>query len=459
MRTRPLLAAAVSVLSIALAAGSVLARQEQGKPQVPVRPRDTGAPQTAAGSTATGLLAGMLVAADTGNPVRRASVSLASAETGMRRSVMTDEMGRFSFDKLPAGAFTLSANRAGYLDVTYGQRTPGSDRPGTPIQLAAGQRLENVSLRMPRTGVLTGVITDEFGDPSMGIQVQAWRWVKRSGERTLQSSGFATTDDRGIWRMPGLIPGEYIVGTMARETSETMYIDSLKLRDVEMAEARLFAATTALKDKLAFQFDAASNANASKIGYASIYYPGTLQSAAATAVTLGISEERSGVDLRLQAVPLATVSGSVIGPDGGLPPGGQVRLVETNAVIPGFKLYSSPIRNDGTFTINGVPPGQYTLLARTNSRVVMRLNGEATVELQAKSFEYAIDVAPARKAAVLSEAQAQANAGGPEQLWGQSEVSVDGRPLTNVVLQLQRGFDVSGSYAFDGTPPQPPDLS
>jgi hypothetical protein len=460
MRTRPLLAVAVPVLSIALAAGSVLAGQEQAKPQVPVRPRDAGAPQTGTPQNATGLLAGMLIAADTGKPVRRASVSLMNAETLVRKTVTTDELGRFSFDKLQPGAYNLSANRAGYLDVTYGQRTPGSGRPGTAIQLVAGQRLENVSLRMPRTGILTGVINDEFGDPAMGIQVQAWRWVKRSGERTLQSAGYATTDDRGIWRMAGLIPGEYVVGTVGRDTSETMYFEGLKLREVEMVEARLWAVSTTLKDKMAVEaFEPSFNATAPKIGYASVYYPGTLQSAAATAVTLGISEERSGVDVQLQAVALATVSGSVIGPDGGLPPGGQVRLVETNALIPGFKSYSSPIRNDGTFTINGVPPGQYTLLARTNSRVMMRLNGDATVELQAKTVEYSIDVAPARKAAVLAEAQAQANAGGAEALWGQSEISVDDRPLTNVVLQLQRGFDVSGSYAFEGTPPQPPDLS
>ncbi len=47
----------------------------------------------------------------------------------------------------------------------------------------------------------------------------------------------------------------------------------------------------------------------------------------------------------------------------------------------------------------------------------------------------------------------------PESLWGQMDLSVDGRPLTNVVLSLQRGFDVSGTFAFDGTPPLPPDLS
>jgi hypothetical protein len=257
--------------------------------------------------------------------------------------------------------------------------------------------------------------------------------------------------------MAGLVPGEYIVGTVGRDSSETMYFEALKMHEMQAVETRLFAATATLRDKFE-AVDFARSPETPKIGYASVYYPGTLQSASATAVTLGISEERSGVDVQLQAVPLATVSGSIIGPDGGLPPGGQVRLVETNALIPGFKSFSSPIRNDGTFTINAVPPGQYTLLARTNSRVMMRLaNSDGTVEVQAKSFEYAIEVAPERK--VLSELQAQTNQGGPEPLWGQAEISVDGRPLTNVVLQLQRGFEVSGSYTFDGTPPQPPDLS
>ena len=203
MRTRRFSAVAVPVLALALAASVVLTGQERPRPQVPtpVAPRAGGGEPR----SGTARLSGTLVAADSGRPVRRASVTLANPESGLRRTATTDEMGRFSFDLLSAGAFTLSANRQGYLDVTFGT-TPGSGRPGTPIQLAEGQRLENVSLRMPRTGILTGVITDEFGDPAMGIQVQAWRWVKRSGERTLQSAGMGTTDDRGIWRMAGLIP-------------------------------------------------------------------------------------------------------------------------------------------------------------------------------------------------------------------------------------------------------------
>ena len=159
---------------------------------------------------------------------------------------------------------------------------------------------------MPRTGILTGIVTDEFGDPIMGMQVRAWRYVKRSGERTLQSASYATTDDRGIYRIAGLVPGEYLVGTGARDTSETMMLEVMKMRET-MVERTISATVADGRATWSYAVPAisGSGSNHPTSGYASVYYPGTLQSASATAVTLGISEERSGVDVQLQVVPLA----------------------------------------------------------------------------------------------------------------------------------------------------------
>jgi protocatechuate 3,4-dioxygenase beta subunit len=394
-----------------------------------------------------------LVAADSGKPVRRANITLSGPDSGVRKSASTDANGAFAFTELPPGSFTLAASRPGYLDVTFGQRTPGSGRPGTPIQLSAGQKVDDVTLRMPRTGILTGVVSDEFGDPVMGMQVRAWRFVRRSGERTLALAGNGSTDDRGIYRLAGLLPGDYVVATGARDTSETMMLDVMKMR--ELAVEKAVAAGGDAGATWSYALPGIQGSAQSGSGYPAIYFPGTMQSSGAVPVTLGISEERSGVDIQLQVAPLATITGSVVGPDGGLPPGGEVRLTESGSTLPAARVFSGPIGRDGTFTISSVPPGQYTLSARTNQRVAMRLSfdstaaGVETQEVVVRNFELARET--------VVDAAAGQNA--PEPLWGQADVSVDGRPLTNLVLPLRRGYEVSGMFAFDGPPPEPPDLS
>ena len=437
------------VISVVFSAGHGYALQERPRPAPPQVPaRDGAAPQR----PGTALLTGMVTAADGSRPVRRASVTLANAEAGFRRTVTTDENGAFSFAQLPPGNYTLSATRQGYLDVSFGQRTPGSGRPGTAIQLAAGQRLEDVALRMPRTGILTGTITDEFGDPIMGMQVRAWRFVKRSGERTLQSAGTATTDDRGVYRIASLLPGEYVVATGTRDASESLMLELAKVREAvytyEQAKSAMWVDGKVTVEPYSVP---AISGERSASGYAPVYYPGTLQASSATPVTLGISEERSGLDLQLQMVPFARISGSVISADGGPAAGVEVRLVENGPPSPAARAYSGPVRPDGTFTLNGVPPGQYTLMARTNAKyqmVVEHTDAPATVE--ARFFRFDVD-ASAAKPPVMPAAAA-------EPMWGQTEISVDGQPLTNIVLSLQRGLEVSGTFDFDGVPPPPPDL-
>jgi protocatechuate 3,4-dioxygenase beta subunit len=444
--------AVVALVSVVLPARQGYAFQEQPKPAAPQTPaRDATAPPR----TGTAMLSGTVTAADASRPVRRASVTLAGQDTGFRRTVTTDEMGAFSFAQVPPGQYMLSANRQGYLDVSFGQRTPGSGRPGTAIQLSAGQRLEDVALRMPRTGILTGTINDEFGDPIMGVQVRAWRYVKRSGERTLVAAGSDTTDDRGVYRIASLLPGEYLVATGTRDTSETMMLEVAKMREATVTYA--YSPAVAWVDKTPvepYSVSPISGAQSSTSGYAPVYYPGTLQVASASSVTLGISEERGGLDVQLQSVRLVRISGSVIGPEGFPAAGAEVRLVESGPPSPASRTYSGPVRPDGTFSLSGVPPGQYTLTARTNARFRVRIADEHVAALETKLVELRANIEVERAAKEQAGIAAP-----PEAFFGQLDLSVDGRPLENVVLSLQRGFDVSGTFDFDGTPPQPPELS
>jgi carboxypeptidase family protein len=442
----------VVLMSVALLAAQAVASQEQPKlaPQV----RDAATPPR----SGTGMIAGTVTADDGSRPVRRASVTLASSD-GLRKTVTTNEMGAFSFAQLPPGQYTLSATRQGYLDVSFGQRTPGSGRPGTAIQLSAGQRIAEIPLRMPRTGVLTGTITDEFGDPIMGVQVRAWRFVKKSGERTPVSAGSDTTDDRGVYRIASLLPGDYLVATGARDTSESLMLELAKVREAVSTYEQVRGTVWVDKTEAPMAYSVPAISGEAKSGYAPIYYPGTLRVASATSVTLGISEERAGVDVQLQAVPLARISGSVIGPDGGPATGVDVRLVENGPPSPAARTYSGPVRQDGTFLISGVPPGQYTLIARSNAKYRIHLDESGDAAVYAFERAVSIEVESVKSEFVKMQERAAQNARSPDALWGQTELSVDGQPLTNVVLTLQRGLDVSGTFDFDdGIPPPPPEL-
>ena len=252
-------------------------------------------------------------------PVRRAQVTLSGQELRGNRTTLTDDQGRFAFHVLPAGRFSLTVNKAGHVSVSYGAKRPG--RPGTPIQLADGQRVEKLSIGLPRGGVITGVVVDEHGEPAPNTQVRALRYVLQTGERTLNFSGQDMTDDRGIYRIYSLQPGEYVLSAIPRNLNP-----ATDMRQLIMSQA------TALQESLG-QMPSGGRAGfvlgnlgaiagspgaqqaidqlAQQLGipeasqsaaYAPVYYPGTATPSGATTISLATAEERSGVDFQLQLV-------------------------------------------------------------------------------------------------------------------------------------------------------------
>jgi len=177
-------------------------------------PRDSRAQP----STGTARIRGRVVAAQTGRPLQRAQVSLGGGGAQGRR-VTTDAEGRFEFGDLPAGQFTITAAKTGYVNLQYGQRRPF--QPGTPIALAAGQVLDGINLALPPGGVIAVRVTDDLGEPLAGAQVQVQRYqYSSSGQRGLTGvpgmPSPGTTDDRGETRAFGLPPGEFIVSASMR---------------------------------------------------------------------------------------------------------------------------------------------------------------------------------------------------------------------------------------------------
>src|SRR5207237_5054996 len=130
-------------------------------PQRP--PRDTSA------KTGTARLRGHVVAADTGQPLRKAQVRAISAELRENRMATTDAAGAYELKDLPAGRYMLSASKGSFVGLSYGQLRPFE--PGKPLEIADAQTADKIDFSLPRGSVITGRIVDEFGEPIADVQV------------------------------------------------------------------------------------------------------------------------------------------------------------------------------------------------------------------------------------------------------------------------------------------------
>ena len=173
--------------------------------QTPGPARDTPAQQRSTAAVATGRIAGRVVTVAGGRPVRRARVSISGGDPAGGRATLTDDSGAFELTALPAGRYTLNVAKTGYVSISYGQRRPL--QAGTPLQLAEGQDLKGLDMRLPLGSVISGHVFDETGEPMPGTMVRVMMYRYAQGNRQLVPAGNGQTDDRGQYRIWGLNPG------------------------------------------------------------------------------------------------------------------------------------------------------------------------------------------------------------------------------------------------------------
>jgi uncharacterized GH25 family protein len=119
-------------------------------------------------------LSGTVVRKPDGAPLKGATVWLGSDESHERTIATTTAAdGRFALRNVPAGLYTLTVHRNGYVDAQYGQKKPND--PGSMLTLRPGQELADLVFKLGRTGVITGRVFDEDGEPMQGIRVHALR--------------------------------------------------------------------------------------------------------------------------------------------------------------------------------------------------------------------------------------------------------------------------------------------
>jgi hypothetical protein len=346
--------------------------------------------------TGTARIRGRVVASDTGSAVRRAQVRLNGPEDGLWAAT-SDGEGRFEFQDLPSGRFSLSVGKSGYLSMQYGQRR--SSGSGTPIDLAEGQLLDKADIVMLRGSVIAGRVLDELGDPVIDATVTAMKSAWVNGRRSLQPTGrMASTNDLGQFRLFGLAAGDYYVSAAVR-----------------WMEHSTVASTPA----------AAGGAGGPASGYAPTYFTGTANPAEAQKITIAAGQDAPNTDFALIPARLFRINGFVIN-SAGKPLEGTIVEAVPRSGGAGFGPEagsSEPSARDGAFMLMGVPPGDYLLRSQP-------LQITTTGAGDMMTFTARLD----------GEAET-----------GSLPLTVAGENLSNIVIVTSKGATATGQVSFDGS--------
>ncbi len=158
-------------------------------------------------------IAGTIVSAQEGQPLFRARVSLRDVKNAQNQIFMiTGEDGHFEFVNLPAGKYSLTGAKRGYISAAYEQHEQFS----TAIVTGAGVDTEKLTLRLVRTAVLTGHVFDESGEPVRAATVTLWRDDHSAGVSRTVSYRTDQSDDLGSFEFAPLDAGTYFVSAVAK---------------------------------------------------------------------------------------------------------------------------------------------------------------------------------------------------------------------------------------------------
>lgn len=266
-----------------------------------------------------------------GEPARGVTVLLREQMTNTNKSPRdkTDENGRFRFTGVAAGKYSISALAPGY--VSLGDSDMG--RGGQALNVAEGEKIENISLEIRRGGVIAGSVTDSRGRPVVEETVELYKLNKDGKPQNYRSNNsiyeMYRTDDRGAYRIFGVPEGRYLVSVGRREGPGSVGITS----------GRLF--------------------------YPRAYHPGVTSESEAKVVDVSEGSEATDVDIKLpEPKRTCEISGRVIDAQTGQPVAGVGIVV--GSVTPDGRPIGRGVWSGLNSATNGefrltVLPGKYAL--------------------------------------------------------------------------------------------------
>jgi hypothetical protein len=311
----------------------------------------------AAAQDQLGRIEGVVVDAASHQPVKNATVSLnfgfmrprggtggiitaeGAPQTEGPETVTTDLSGRFVFDNLPAGQYSISITHQNYPQGRMG----GVHKT---VQVTAGST-SSVTVELVPGASVTGHVMDEDGDPLDGCVVQLHP-ARNVSQGVPMMGNSPSRQDEGSYRIYNIPPGKYIMSTQCQ--------------GVTVFQSRPLSEGPDPPPTAAYPMQ---------------YYPATSDPKSAQTVEVGPGEEKSGIDFQMRPVSVTQIHGTIA-------PGGadwhgrndlQVQLLPLGSG--GFAGAAQINPEDGSFNIRQVFPGSYHLIVFTQN--FPRFGGQVAV--------------------------------------------------------------------------------
>jgi hypothetical protein len=262
-------------------------------------------------------LKGTVINSVTSEPIRGALVQI---YFNGQSSMLTGPDGKFQFAGLPPGQSTIMVRKPGFFSEDDFEPNARGQHLAT-----TGPNSSPVVLKLVPEGVIYGHITEEDGEPIEGLPVELLAQHLQNGRKVWDRRPQAVTDEDGNFRIAELQPGDYFLSAGPSRNPVTL---------------------------------PAQLSQPGAQGIPMVYYPVGSELAAAAPIPISPGKKVE-INLTLSPQTFYRVSGSINGYTPNQPVNLQLR---NSAGIPlpyNWRFDSAT----GSFRINGVPAGSYTLHA------------------------------------------------------------------------------------------------
>jgi protocatechuate 3,4-dioxygenase beta subunit len=256
-----------------------------------------------------------------GNAVQGVIITLRSMESTSYRKLMnqrgvTNANGEYRITNVPPGNYIVLPASGSFV-------TAGDSNGERTVIVNKAETIEDFDFSLMPGGVITGRVIDPDGRPVLEEEIHVFP-VRDSQQFSPMPA--TITDDRGVYRIFGLKPGEYRIAAG---------------RDDESGSGRRPSAA-----------------------HVRTFYPGVIDVAQATVLEVKEGTEATNIDITVsRLLTTYTVSGRVVDGETGEPVAnikfGFKRFNSQNPMTVGNK---GPTNKQGEFKLGDLVPGQYTFM-------------------------------------------------------------------------------------------------